>query len=120
MLDKRGFPRLSEIWDLDYTTISARELKKNPYSTYTMNVSGGGICFEADEEIPKGTMLALELKSKIFPSPIIALAETIWCKKKGEEVKYDVGVEFWWTGWKDSDAQKSLAEYISKKIPSKD
>ncbi len=119
MLDKRGFPRLSEIWDLNYTTISARELKKNPYSTYTMNVSGSGICFEADEEIPKGTMLALELKSKIFPSPIIALAETTWCKKKGEEVKYDVGVEFWWTGWKDSDAQKSLAEYISKKIPPK-
>lgn len=81
MLDKRGFPRLGEIWDLDYRTISSREFKKSPYSTYTVNISGGGICFEADEEIPKETMLALELKSKIFPSPIIALAETIWCKK---------------------------------------
>jgi len=120
MLDKRGFPRLGEIWDLDYRTISSREFKKSPYSTYTVNISGGGICFEADEEIPKGTMLALELKSKIFPSPIIALAETIWCNKEGEKDKFEVGVEFWWTGWKDSDAQKSLAEYISEKIPSKD
>ena len=119
MLDKRGFPRLGEIWELDYRTISPRELKRNPYSTYTVNISGGGICFETDEEIPKGTMLALELKSKIFPSPIICLAEAVWCKKKEKEAKYDVGAEFWWTGWKDSDAQKSLAKYISKKIPSK-
>ena len=116
MLDKRGFPRLSEIWELDYRTISLREFKMNPHSSYTVNISGGGVCFETDEEIPKGTMLALELKSKIFPSPILSLAETIWCKKESKKDKFDVGVEFWWIGWKDSNAQKSLAEYISKKI----
>jgi len=117
MFDKRKFPRLGEIWELDYRTIKLEQFKKNPLSSFTVNISGGGICFEADEEIPEGTMLALELKSTIFPTSIIGLAKTIWCKKKRKEDKYDVGVEFWWTGWKDNDAQLKVADYISKQIP---
>jgi len=34
-----------------------------------------------------------------------------------QEDKYDIGIEFWWTGWRDNDAQKALSEYVSKKIP---
>jgi len=117
MFDKRKFPRLGEIWELDYRTITSKEFKVNPLSSFTVNISGGGIRFEADEEIPKGTMLALELKSTIFPSSIIGLGKTIWCKMGRKEDKYDVGVEFWWTGWRDNNTQKAVAEYISKKIP---
>ena len=117
MFDKRKFPRLGEIWELDYRTIKLEQFKKNPLSSFTVNISGGGIRFEADEEIPTGTMLALELKSTIFPTSIIGLAKTIWCKKKRKEDKYDVGVEFWWTGWKDNNAQQKVADYISKQIP---
>lgn len=117
MKDKRKFPRLGEIWNLDYRKITSEDFKKNPIKSLTVNISGGGICFEADEEIPKQTMLAIEMKSSIFSSFIIALAETIWCKKKKKKHKYDVGAEFWWTGWKNNDAQTSVAEYIRKKIP---
>jgi len=117
MFDKRKFPRLGEIWELDYRTIGLEEFKKDPLNSCTVNISGGGIRFEADEEIPKGTMLALELRSAIFPSTIIGIGKTIWCKMGRREDKYDIGIEFWWTGWRDNDAQKALSEYISKKIP---
>lgn len=115
-IDKRKFPRLGKIWELDYRIISLEEFKENPLRGLTVNISGGGICFEAQNEIPKGTMLALELKSTIFPSSIIALAKTIWSHKESGKDKYDVGAEFWWTGWKDNDAQRAVAEYIAKQI----
>jgi len=116
MIDKRKYPRLGKIWNVDYRIIRSEEFQANPLRSFTLNISGGGLCFETDEEIPEGTMLALELKSTIFPSSIIALAKTIWCKKESEKNKYEVGAEFWWTGWKSNDAQKAVAEYISKQI----
>ena len=114
MLDRRKFPRLDEQWDVGYRTITSEEFKMDPISGLTVNISGGGICFEADEDIPKGTMLALELKSDAFPSPIIALAKTSWCKQEKRKEKYEIGAEFWWIGWKDSSAQETVAEYIGK------
>jgi len=116
MLEGRKFPRLNETWDLDYRIITSEEFRAAPISSFTVNISGGGVCFEANEEISKGTILALELKSTAFSASIIALAKTTWCKKKGKNDKYDVGAEFWWIGWEDNDAQQSLAEYIIKKI----
>jgi len=68
MFEKRKFPRLGESWDLDYKKIREKEFKMNSIDSLTVNISGGGICFEANEELPKGTMLALELRSTEFPS----------------------------------------------------
>lgn len=114
MQNRRKFPRIDETWELEYRTITPEEFKKNPISSLTVNVSSAGICFKAKEEIPKGTLLAIELKSPIFPSSIIALAEAIWCEKDKE--KYEVGVSLWWSGWKDNSVQQVMDEYISKKI----
>lgn len=116
MLDKRKFPRLDEEWNLEYRTITSEEFETTPISSLSVNISGGGICFYAEEEIPKETMLALELKSTAFSSSIIALAKTVWCNKKKMKKRYEVGAEFWWIGWKNNDAQRELAEYISQKI----
>jgi hypothetical protein len=116
MMDNRKFPRLGKIWDLEYKIIKSEEFKTNPFKSLTVNISGGGICFESEKEIPKGTMLVLELKSTIFPSSIIALAQAVWCKKHMGKDKYDVGAEFWWTGWKDNNAQQAVADFINKQI----
>lgn len=115
MIDKRDFPRLDEVWDVNYRTLTAEEFKTDPISSITMNISGGGICFETDKEIPEGTMLVLELKSPIFSTSIIALAKAVWCRKEKKD-KYNVGAKFWWTGWKDNTVQKKMAKYISEKI----
>jgi len=116
MEDRRKFPRLGTIWDMSYKTMSSEEFSVNPLSSFTVNISGGGICFETQEEIPEGTVLTIELKSKIFPSSILALGKTVWCRKDEEKDKYDVGIEFWWIGWKDKDAQQAVADYINKQI----
>jgi hypothetical protein len=87
MFDKRKFPRLGEIWEMDYRKIGLKEFKKDPLNTFTVNISGGGVRLEVEEEIPKGTMLALELRSTIFPSTIIGIGKAIWCKEGKQEDK---------------------------------
>jgi c-di-GMP-binding flagellar brake protein YcgR len=117
MIDKRKFPRLSEMWKMNYKTITSNVSKKSPIRSLTVNISGGGICFEADEKISIGDILAIELESTSLPSSIIAFAEAKWCKKKSEEEKYEVGAEFCWIGWIDNDAQMAVAEYVKNKSP---
>ncbi len=112
MKDKRGFLRLSEIWDLNYKIIDLEDIKKSSINSLTVNISGGGVRFEANEKIPEGTMLLLELKSKHFPSPIIAVAKSVWCKKAKKKDTFEVGLQFWWTGWKDNDSQDAVSEHI--------
>jgi c-di-GMP-binding flagellar brake protein YcgR len=114
--DQRKYPRLGTIWDVEYRVLTSEEFEGNPLQSFTVNISGGGICFEAREEIKPGTILTLEMKSPIFPSAILALAKAVWCRKNTEKGKYEVGVEFWWTGWKDRNAQEAVADYISKHI----
>ena len=116
MDEKRKYPRLGSIWDVDYRIVTSEEFSNNPLQSFTVNISGGGICFEAKEEFSKGTILTLEMKSPVFPSAIIALAKVVWCKKNPDKSKYEVGVEFWWTGWKDKNVQEAVAEYISKHV----
>lgn len=113
MEDQRIFPRLSKIWDLTYRPISSEEFKEELLRSITVDISSGGIRFEADEEIPEGTILALELEALVFPSPIIAVGKAVWCSKQEKKDKYEVGVEFLWMGWQDLDAQQALTEYIT-------
>lgn len=116
MKDKREYLRLSEIWNLNYKIIALEDIKKSNISSLTVNIGGGGVRFETDEEIPAGAMLVLDLKSKHFPSPIIAIAKSIWCKKAKKKDKFDVGVQFWWTGWKENDSKEAVSEHIIKNL----
>ena len=116
MKDKREYLRLSEIWNLSYKIIALEDIKKSNISSLTVNIGGGGVCFEADEKIPAGAMLVLDLVSKHFPSPIIAIAKSIWCKKAKKKDKFDVGVQFWWTGWKENDSKEAVSEHIIKNL----
>jgi hypothetical protein len=116
MKDKREFLRLSEIWDLNYKIIELEDIKKSSINSLTVDISGGGVRFEANKKIPEGTMLLLELKSKHFPSPIIAVAKSVWCKKAKKKDKFEVGLQFWWTGWKDNDSQDAVSEHIVKSL----
>lgn len=111
MLGKRKFPRLNEEWELNYRVMDKNEFANDPMRQYTVNISGGGICFKANEEIADNTMLAIELESDQFPAPILALARAVRCKRARHG--YEVGCEFWWVGWQNNDAQQAMADYIS-------
>lgn len=119
-MKRRRFPRLKEGWALDYRVMESSQFARDPVSTLAVNISGGGICLEAKEEIEPGSMLAVDLHSPAFDSPILALARVVWCKKKLFADKYEVGAEFWWVGWRDSDAQGKIADYIRDRVPADD
>jgi len=116
-MKRRKFPRLREGWALEYRVLDAAQFELDPVSSLAVNISGGGVCLESKQDVEPGTMLAIDLHSPAFESPILALARVVWCKKKLFSDVYEVGAEFWWVGWKDSDAQTSIAHYIEERIP---
>ena len=69
-----------------------------PLSGTTINISGGGLCFKSDVEIPMGKMVALEIDLPNTPSTVMAMGKVVWVKT-GDDGSYETGVEFWWLGW---------------------
>ena len=116
-MKRRRFPRLREGWALEYRVVDSKQFERDAVSSLAVNISGGGVCIEAKEEIEQGTMLTLDLHSPAFDSPVLALARVCWCKKRLFSEVYEVGAEFWWVGWRDSDALDSIATYIKGHVP---
>jgi hypothetical protein len=116
-MKRRKFPRLKEGWMLEYRVLDTAQFERDPVASLAVNISGGGVCLEAKQEIEPGTMLVVDMHSPAFDSPILALARVAWCKKRLFSGVYEVGAEFWWVGWKDTDAQASIAGYIKERIP---
>ncbi|RMF88198.1 MAG: PilZ domain-containing protein [Nitrospinota bacterium] len=114
MFERRKFPRLSQEYHISYQTIAPEQFRDNPIASLAVNISGGGICFRAREALPKDTMIALEISSERFRSPILALARVVWCKSKKEA--YEIGAEFWWIGWQDNEAQTAIADYVAREV----
>jgi hypothetical protein len=89
-------------------------ISKESMKNFTVNISGGGICFHSQHEIVPNTNLAVEMESEDIPSPVMALARVVWCNAANQG--YEVGAEFLWVGWKDSNAQQTIADSISSAI----
>ena len=83
-------------------------------STRSLNISGGGLCFEATEALDKDMVVALEINSDDFSSAILALARVAWCKPRADA--YEIGAEFWWIGWRDHQAQSLIADFIATSV----
>ncbi len=117
MLTRRRYPRVKAGWGVEYRVVTDTESQKSPVSGLAVDISGGGICLEAKEEMTPGTMVAIDLHSPDFGTPILALAKTVWCKKRLFSEVYDIGAEFLWSGWGDSSAQSKIAEYVKQRLP---
>jgi c-di-GMP-binding flagellar brake protein YcgR len=113
VFQRRKFPRVSKSYHVSYTTVDKEQFEANPISSLAVNISGGGLCFEATEALEKDTLVALEITSDTFRSTILALARVVWCKQRGNT--HEVGAEFWWIGWRDNQAQTTIAEFIASK-----
>lgn len=111
MFQRRKFPRLNKNYDISYKCIDETQFEDNPISSLAVNISGGGICFEAEEKVAKGSVVALEINSDNFKSAILALARVRWCKQRGD--LFEIGAEFCWVGWRDNEAQNHIADYIA-------
>jgi hypothetical protein len=91
--------------------VDQEKFNNDPIKSLALNISGGGLCFEATDNLQKGALVALDIRSDDFNSPILALAKVVWCKPHG--ATYQVGAEFWWVGWGDDQAQTTIANYVA-------
>ena len=111
MFKSRQFPRVSKEYRVSYSLVDQEQFDRNPVSSLAVNISGGGVCFSSDEPLAKGSMVALDIDADDLHSSILALAKVKWCKTQGDS--YEIGAEFWWIGWRDNDAQNTVADFIS-------
>jgi hypothetical protein len=91
--------------------VDQEKFDHDPIKSLAFNISGGGVCFEATDNLQKGVLVALDIRSDDFKAPILALAKVVWCKSHG--AMYQVGAEFWWVGWGDDQAQTTIANYVA-------
>ena len=84
----------------------------------TSSISGGGVCVSMPEDPGMGNLLALTMHLPNMDSAVISLGKVAW-SRPGDGGEWDVGVEFWWVGWEDKDAQESIRDYISSTLKSK-
>jgi c-di-GMP-binding flagellar brake protein YcgR len=116
LFKRRKYPRIDKEYAIAYRVIDAKQFERQAVSGGAINISGGGACFTAKEALEKGAMIALDINAHDLQSSILALAQVKWCKDQGDH--YDVGAEFWWIGWRDSQVQHSMADFISMQTAS--
>ena len=113
--ESRRFPRLKESCRIRYKQIDGSGLEGELTEAITVNISGGGVCFNADERIDPGTLLAIELLVPDFTSPVVSLGRVAWCDPAATQ-SFDVGIEFWWIGWGDDSAQRAISDHIKRSL----
>lgn len=118
MFKRRKFPRVSKEYRVSYSMVDQEQFDRNPVSSLAVNISGGGLCFTTEEPLDKGSMVALDIDADDLHSSILALAKVKWCKLLSGTT-YEIGAEFWWIGWRDNDAQHTVADFISTNTAAK-
>ena len=109
--EKRRFPRLKESCRLRYKRVETGSLPAEGTDAVSVNVSGGGICFEVPEPLEPGVLLAVELELPELESGVVSLGRTVWCRPAAGG-KFEIGLEFWWIGWGDDGAQQAIADHV--------
>lgn len=97
MDERRRFIRLNVSVKVEYKLLETQP--KEIHSSLTKDISGGGICLIADEELKSGTFLELKIYLPKESEPILALGRIAWSKSFiiGDEKtgkRFDVGIEF--------------------------
>ena len=113
--EKRRFPRLKDSCILRFRKVEADALPEDGIDALTVNISGGGICFNAPDSVEPGGLLAIELTLPDFNSAVVSFGRACWCEPRGDGT-FQVGMEFWWIGWGDDGAQRAISEYIKNTL----
>ena len=120
--ERRDFPRLSSSCLVDYNVVQQddryEEMRENSKGLL-QNISGGGMCIRVEKAPEDGEMMTLNIRLPQFPTAVLALGKVCWVKTV-EGGGFDVGVEFWWIGWEDAEAQESIRGYIRDCMPDKE
>lgn len=117
--DARRFPRIGENCAVTYRVIKDEKFEAGAIDGSAVNISGGGICFGATEEMQSGAMVAIEIHLPNFPSTVVALGRVVWSKVNARTEQFDTGIEFWWIGWRELQAQEAMLDYVRGKLQGK-
>jgi c-di-GMP-binding flagellar brake protein YcgR len=112
----RKYPRVKETCNVKYHVVENSSLGTLQDRGVAVNISGGGMCFAADEAVTPGETVAMEMTLSQLPTPVVSLGKVVWCEQAADSDKFDVGVEFWWIGWADMEAQEKMLGYIHEKL----
>ena len=115
-LRRRKYPRVNEACNVKYHVVEDAAVPARNQGGVAVNISGGGMCFSADGPLEPGSMVALEMTLSDLPTPVVSLGRVVWSEPSEEAGKFDVGVEFWWIGWADEEAQNRMLGYINQKL----
>ncbi len=118
---RREFPRISQACPLKFQELDDVPVgvtsPDSPESAVMNNISGGGISFTNGKALPEGQMLALEMELPGFPTSVISMGKVVWCRDaEGSPGQFEIGVEFWWVGWRDNETQQRVSDFITKSI----
>jgi hypothetical protein len=116
--DRRTFPRVSRTCVVDYHAVTDEEALgtvKARSQGLLQNISGGGLSVHLPECPERGTMLALSIDLPMFRTPVLALGKVVWVCP-AEDAGSEVGIEFWWVGWQDSQAQEEIRSFIVSQL----
>jgi len=113
---ERKYPRVKETCNVKYHVVEGSSMEALQDGGVAVNISGGGMCFAADEALKPGETVAMEMTLSQLPTPVVSLGKVVWCEPSAETDKFDVGVEFWWIGWADAGAQEKMLGYIHQKL----
>jgi len=93
MQERRRYVRLNIPLEVSYS-IPGREAVRR--KSITKDVSPNGARFAVEEELPKGTVLDINIKIPTSLKPIPIKARIVWSKKESGQGKntYDAGFEF--------------------------
>jgi len=108
--DRRKFVRLNAGVEINYTVLGNESQQKE--QTATKNISAGGICLIAYEQLRTGDVLSLSFSLSDSQPPVVINGKVVWTKSfkvASEKECYDVGVEFTDVG--DAD-RKRIDKYI--------
>jgi len=93
--EKRKFARLNTSVDVQYSVLEKKPKKE--LKTKTKDISAGGICIIANEQLEVENLLGISIYLAGESMPITAKGRVVWTKsfQMGKQNQhYDVGVEF--------------------------
>ncbi len=116
--ERRVFPRLQESCTIRVKPIDGADSEQdggteNPAAeveALTVNISNGGLCYKADEPVPHGSYLAVELSLTGGARALVALARAAYCEDVGDG--HEVGIEFLWVSYGDQTSHGEIADRI--------
>ena len=112
--ERRRSPRAEVSFPVRYRVMDESGETRTTVTGRAVNISGSGLRFHTDVEVEVGCMLAAEFQIPSSQSEMVAVGRVVWSRPAGGG--FEVGLEFWWLGWRDEEAQRALSDFVRRKL----